>query len=155
MHPAPDKTETRPTPPLEQNWLYKVAVLADRIARHTSQLATEAGGLNLSQWRVLVAIADRQGRTASEVVELTPMDKGIVSRAVTALVARGHLRRQASETDARRTHLYLTETGQAVYDRISTELQSSGAHPDDVLKRTDITALNHLIDEALSSYPAL
>ncbi len=140
---------------LDQNWLYKIAVLADRIARHTAQIAADAGDLNLSQWRVLVAIADQAGRTASDVVDLTPMDKGIVSRAVTFLVAEGHLRRERSDKDARRTHLFLTPSGEALYQQISERLVASGAGPQDVLPSRDTKRLLGLIDSALAAYPTV
>lgn len=138
---------------LEQDWLYKLAVLSDRIARHTGKVAADVAGLNLSQWRVLVAIADREGRSASEVVELTPMDKGIVSRAVTHLVARGHLLRRQSQTDARRTHLFLTTEGRIVFDSISEELRNSGSAGDDLLAQHDAARMRCLIDSVLSRYP--
>ena len=138
---------------LEENWLYKIAVLADRISRHTGQIAAEAGGLNLSQWRVLAAIADQDGRTASEVVELTPMDKGIVSRAVTHLVAQGHLRRKTSSKDARRSHLYLTASGRDIYTRISDRLEASGAGAETLLSAEESRQLLTLIDTSLSRYP--
>ena len=69
-------------------WPYQITVLADRIARRTSRVVKEHG-LNLSQWRVMAAVAEVPGRTSVEVVTVTPMDKGIVSRATKALLTRG------------------------------------------------------------------
>ena len=75
-------------------------MLADKIARRTTKIVKEHG-LNLSQWRVLAAIADVPGRTSAEVVGITPMDKGIVSRATRALLDMGLIRRLASQSDGR------------------------------------------------------
>ncbi|MEM7729604.1 MAG: MarR family winged helix-turn-helix transcriptional regulator [Pseudomonadota bacterium] len=150
MDTLPD--ETGPSS-LERNWLYKLAVLSDRIARHTGQVAARMADLNLSQWRVLVAIADRDGRFASEVVDLTPMDKGIVSRAVNHLVARGHLLRRPSPHDARRAHLHLTPEGLRVFELISGELLRSGAASETLLPPRDADRLGQLIDAVLDVYP--
>jgi DNA-binding MarR family transcriptional regulator len=112
---------------LEESWTYLVTVLADRVARRVGQTVQETAALNLSQWRVLAALADRPGRTAAEVVELTPMDKGVVSRAVATLVARGLVARAASPEDGRRSPLTLTEGGWEIYRDCAAALAANGA----------------------------
>ena len=108
--------------PLDQFWPYLVTVLADRIARRTSRII-KARNLNLSQWRVLAAIAEVPGRTSAEVVTITPMDKGIVSRATKALLEMGYVRREASQTDGRLSHLHLTKAGATLYQEIIPSVQ--------------------------------
>ena len=107
--------ETHNELPLDQYWPYQVAVLADRIARRTTKIVKKRG-LNLSQWRVMAAIAEVPGRTSVEVVTITPMDKGIVSRATKALLEMGLVRREASQSDGRLSHLHLTEEGSKLHD---------------------------------------
>ena len=99
---------------LDNFWPYQVTVLADRIARRTSKIVKEHD-LNLSQWRVMAAVAEVPGRTSVEVVTITPMDKGIVSRATKALLEMGLIRREASQLDGRISHLHLTEPGLELY----------------------------------------
>ena len=119
---------------LDQFWPYQVTVLADRIARRTTRIVKQRG-LNLSQWRVLAAIAEGPGRTSAEVVSMTPMDKGIVSRATKALLALGSIRREASQLDGRLSHLHLTDAGMQLYreliDEVQavTELEAAGLSP--------------------------
>lgn len=112
---------------LENAWTYKIAVLADLISRRITRTLQDVSTLNLSQWRVLAAIADRPGRTASEVVAVTPMDKGLVSRAAASLVADGLIERRASSADGRLSHLHLTPLGQATYDEILAALDQNGS----------------------------
>ena len=84
-------SENSPPPQVLQlasYWPYLVAVLSDRVARRITRIV-KAHGLNLSQWRVLAAVADVPGRSSTEVVSLTPMDKGVVSRAGRVLVVHG------------------------------------------------------------------
>ncbi|WP_338246499.1 MarR family winged helix-turn-helix transcriptional regulator [Maricaulis maris] len=109
---------------LDAYWPYQVTVLADRIARLTSAIVKREAGLNLSQWRVLAAIAEVPGRTAVDVVTVTPMDKGIVSRATKALLEAGLVIRRASQADGRVSHLYLTGKGKDVYAHLREAVEA-------------------------------
>ena len=121
-------TDTQITPPailsLEDYWPYQMVVLADRISRSTAAVVKEHADLNLSQWRVLAAIAEKPGRTAVEVVQMTPMDKGIVSRATKALLDLGLVKRQASQADGRVSHLYMTRKGERLYQDVLPRVES-------------------------------
>jgi DNA-binding MarR family transcriptional regulator len=103
---------------LDSYWPYQITVLADRVSRRTSRIVKAQAGLNLSQWRVLAAIAETPGRTSAEVVTVTPMDKGLVSRATKTLLEMGLLLREASQDDGRVSYLYLTERGYALYQTL-------------------------------------
>jgi len=109
---------------LDEYWPYQVVVLADLVAKHTTSILKEHSELNLSQWRVLAAVAEKPGRTAAEVVTVTPMDKGIVSRATSSLVDKGILDKNNDNDDKRRSRLTVTNSGKSIYKRISRELIS-------------------------------
>ena len=79
--------------------------------------------LNSSQWRVLAAVADKPGRTASEVTAMTPMDKTIVSRAVRSLIKDGHIKKSPMD-DKRRQSLMLTPSGIDLYTRVAAKLHT-------------------------------
>ena len=112
---------------LDSNWVFSVAVLADQVARRVSSIVSRVSQLNLSHWRVLAAVADKPGRTASEVVDLTPMDKGVVSRAVRHLSDVGLLERRSSSADGRLSYLYMTKAGERTYETIVSALRDEGA----------------------------
>jgi len=120
-HAAP---VTRRVIQLGSYWPYQLTVLADRISRHTAAIVKRHGQLNLSQWRVMAAIAEQPGRTAAEVVTVTPMDKGIVSRATKALLTAGLVRREASQGDGRVSHLFLTAQGEALYQALMPRVEA-------------------------------
>ena len=107
---------------LDAYWPYQAVVLGDLVSRHTTKVLKRHGELNLSQWRVLAAVAEREGRTAAEVVTVTPMDKGIVSRATAGLVRTGLLKKVEDDVDKRRTHLHMTQAGQEIYAKILKDL---------------------------------
>lgn len=139
---------------LEDSWTYKLTVLADRIARQSGAIAARVGGLNLSQWRVLAAVADQDGRTASQVVDMTPMDKGIVSRAVAWLVAQNYLQRVASTRDGRISHLYLTERGRNMFEAIFTEMRHTGANGENLMTRVEDSIFLNQLDRLIDDFPA-
>lgn len=114
--------KNEPVIKLDEYWPYQISVLANLIAKHTTSVLKAHGDLNLSQWRVLAAVAEKPGRTAADVVAVTPMDKGIVSRATASLVANGILEKKSDTDDKRRTRLHVTETGIRNYSKISADL---------------------------------
>ncbi len=103
-------------------WPYQVVVLADQISRYTLDVVRAEAGLNQSQWRVLAAVADKPGRTAAEVTAVTPMDKTIVSRAVSSLIEGGLIKKTPSKDDKRRASLAMTALGKEKYEIIAAKL---------------------------------
>lgn len=109
---------------LDSFWAYRVVALADTISRYTLSVAKEVGGLNLSQWRVLAAVAEKSGRSAAEVVAVTPMDKTIVSRAVASLIDDGLISKTPDAHDKRRAALSITPQGEVIYRKIAKRLKA-------------------------------
>lgn len=107
---------------LDDFWPYQVVVLADQISRHTLSVVREQSDLNLSQWRVLAAVAGKPGRSAAEVTSVTPMDKTIVSRAVASLIETNLIQKSPTTRDKRRHALSTTEAGLVIYSNVSKEL---------------------------------
>ncbi len=107
---------------LDNFWAYQVVVLADQISRYTLEVVRTEADLNQSQWRVLAAVADKPGRSSSEVTSVTPMDKTIVSRAVASLIKGGLIKRTPSQADKRVGALHMTKLGAQRYDLISSKL---------------------------------
>jgi DNA-binding MarR family transcriptional regulator len=138
---------------LDESVAYKISVIADLVARRVSHIVAGVGGLNLSQWRVLAAIGDQDGRTASQVVDMTPMDKGIVSRAVASLVMQGYLTRQASDHDGRVSHLYMTESGRKTFTSILAEIERTGATAEMIVTDPDREQLLEMLDTIIAAFP--
>lgn len=112
--------------PARRTWLsterspyYQIWVLTNLTARPFAALFGNRFGLNLTEWRVLLTVADRPGVSAQELSDHTGLDKMSVSRVVRRLEAQGRLAREGSATDRRRRHLDLTDAGWSVYDEIA------------------------------------
>lgn len=102
---------------------YRIACLAHAITAAISQIHESRHGLSTPQWRVTAAVAEVPGRTAQDVVSVTPMDKAVVSRAVAALIKRGVLKREADTHDGRASRLYLTDVGFKSYADIAPRVR--------------------------------
>ncbi|MEP3891644.1 MAG: MarR family winged helix-turn-helix transcriptional regulator [Hellea sp.] len=110
---------------LDNFWPYQAVVLADQISRYTLSVVRAEADLNLSQWRVLAAIAEKPGRTAANVTAITPMDKTIVSRAVSSLIEAGLVIKAVDSGDKRRSSLSATASGQSIYANIAAKLNEA------------------------------
>jgi len=110
---------------LQNFWPYQVVVLADKISRHTISIAKKEAGLNISQWRVLAAVAEKPGRTAADVTTITPMDKTIVSRAVKSLIDLNLIEKTQNTHDKRSLSLTMTANGEFIYANIATQLKKA------------------------------
>ena len=75
--------------------------------------------LSLSEWRVLLVVADRPGISAQDLADYIGLDKMSVSRAVRGLESRKRLVRRASNRDRRSRLLYLTAEGWRIYREIA------------------------------------
>ena len=138
---------------LESFLPYQVILLADRVSRHSAAIVKRFRDLNLSQWRVLAAVAEVEGRTAGDVVAVTPMDKGLVSRAVKSLIERRLIERRASDSDGRVGHLYLTRRGQRTYRDIARDVRAMEATMLDALAPRDRQTLQRAMSRLLDALP--
>lgn len=99
---------------------FQLLVLANLTARPFHERFGRRLRMSLSEWRVLLVVADRPGITAQDLADYIGLDKMSISRAVRGLAARGRLARQASARDRRRLHLSLTAAGWRVYEEIAS-----------------------------------
>jgi DNA-binding MarR family transcriptional regulator len=138
---------------LANYWPYQLIVLADRVSRRTARVVKDKSDLNLSQWRVLAAIAEVPGRTSAEVVTVTPMDKGIVSRATKTLLELGLVVREASQDDGRISHLHLTTKGEALYAALMPGVSAVLTRAAETLTSTEQEGLSDQLKQLLAVIP--
>ena len=150
---SPQDSKTR----LKDLWTYQTVALADKISRLSLVAARSEAGLNLSQWRVLAAIADQPKQTAADVVSVTPMDKGIVSRSVDALIKVGLVKKTPDNNDKRRATLSLTPSGLKTYLLISNRIENdfdavTNADIDTAELVQILTQINQLLTAKFSAF---
>ena len=127
MPPAPQAVSPKPASRARRKaWVstehspyYQIWVVTNLTARPFAALFGNRFHLNLTEWRVLLTVADRPGISAQELSDYTGLDKMSVSRTVRHLEAQGRLVREGNATDRRRRHIDLTDDGWAVYEEIA------------------------------------
>ncbi|MDO5528537.1 MAG: MarR family winged helix-turn-helix transcriptional regulator [Paracoccus sp. (in: a-proteobacteria)] len=109
---------------LEKFLPFRVNRVADNLVREIGGVYREMYGMSRGEWRVLAHLGANGSNTASNLMALTALDKVKISRAVTALGARGWLSRDVDRADRRVYHLSLTEAGRAAFARLAPAMQA-------------------------------
>ncbi len=131
--------------PTSESPYYRIWVLTNLTSRPFNARFGHRFDLNLTEWRVLLTLADQQGATAQALADYTGLDKMSVSRIVRKLEAQGRLVRENSETDRRSFHLNLTEAGWAVYEEIAQGASQREADIYAGLTPAELKALHRLL----------
>jgi DNA-binding MarR family transcriptional regulator len=97
---------------------YRLSVTSNAVSDRVAGVYQARFGLKVPEWRVLAVVAEQGTATQAALVAATQMDKMTVSRAATALVARGLLGRATAE-DRRTLELRLTAAGEALHAEIA------------------------------------
>lgn len=85
------------------------------------------GEITLAEARVLYEIAHGDGLLAADLVKILGVDFGYLSRILAAFDERGWLKRQRSESDARKSHLTLTAKGRKVFATLNQQARDEVA----------------------------
>ncbi|TWI89669.1 DNA-binding MarR family transcriptional regulator [Roseibium hamelinense] len=94
---------------------YRLNLLAERVSRSFSQIYANQLGIGIPEWRVLAIIGQYGRVTSKEIGIRSTMHKTKVSRAVSALEAKGYVVRAANPLDMRESYLELTASGRQTY----------------------------------------
>lgn len=97
--------------PLHEFIPYKLAVVANRVSQSIGSLFEKKYGIQIPEWRILMALHSCGPLAPNEVVEHTSMDKGRVSRAQRRLAELDLVRVSDDPRDGRRQVLFLTRKG--------------------------------------------
>lgn len=104
--------------PLQEFIPYKLAVVANRLSQSIGSLFEEKYGIQIPEWRILMALHSCGPLAPNEVVEHTSMDKGRVSRAQRRLAELGLVSVSNDPRDGRRLVLFLTRKGAGMCEAI-------------------------------------
>ncbi|MGK2284799.1 MarR family winged helix-turn-helix transcriptional regulator [Pedomonas sp. V897] len=97
---------------------FRLSVLSNRVSSAVARLYEDRFDLKLPEWRIMAIVGRNPNLTASQIVDISRMDKVAVSRAVKRLVEMGRLTATSDPDDARRQRLNLSEAGWEIYAQI-------------------------------------
>jgi DNA-binding MarR family transcriptional regulator len=102
-----------------------------------SEERSRAHGVTPKQYLLLLQIAGAENgeTTVSELVETLALTQSAVTELVQRAEQAGFVGRRSGETDARVSHLFLTELGLAKLDRIHDELGPERKHFRELIER--------------------
>lgn len=92
--------------------------IANKLARGASRIYRDRFDIGITDWRVLNALSYPKIESATQVCDLTGIDKAPVSRSLRALEAAGFVESRADPHDGRRTLLRLTGSGARLHQKI-------------------------------------
>lgn len=104
---------------------YKLAVVANRLSQSIGSLFEQKYGIQIPEWRILMALHSCGPLAPNEVVEHSSMDKARVSRAQRKLVELDLVAPSADPRDGRRLVLFLTRKGADMCDAIIPEARQT------------------------------
>jgi DNA-binding MarR family transcriptional regulator len=97
---------------------YRVYALASSLSKGAMRFYLAKFGLALPEMRLLSTLGSRRRLSSLELVKLTAMDKGLVSRVLNGLVERGWVEQVPSAIGSNRRIWKLTKTGAALVARL-------------------------------------
>lgn len=103
---------------LEEFLPFRLSVLSNRVSCAVAKLYEDRFDLKLPEWRIMAILGRNPNLIASQIVDISRMDKVAVSRAVKRLVEMNRLTITEDPDDARRQRLNLSADGWKIYDQI-------------------------------------
>lgn len=103
---------------LEEFLPFRLSVLSNRVSSAVARLYEDRFDLKLPEWRIMAILGRNPNLTASQIVDISRMDKVAISRAVKRLVEMGRLSATGDPHDARRQRLNLSAEGWKIYEQI-------------------------------------
>ena len=107
---------------------YRLSVASNAVSTRVSQDYRKRFGLKIAEWRLIAILAETNRMTPQTLGDVTRMDKISVSRAASALIARGLVEANDNPDDGRSHLLSLTVFGAALYNEIAPAALATEAH---------------------------
>lgn len=128
--------------------LYRLARLLSVGSTSAIRLFEGQFSITRREWRVMASLWPDESLLSSELAEHAQLDRARTSRAISSLVAKGLIDRQAVPSDQRKATLTLTGKGHNLYESafpVVAELNQrlTQGLSDDALKALD-AAINHI-----------
>lgn len=129
----------------------KLVRVVNLTARPFQQRVGREHQLTLNEWRVMALLGGCPGLTATQLADLTGLDKMAVSRALAGLQRARRLHRHEDPTDQRRSRLHLSSAGKAVYAAVVVQARQREAELFAGVAAEELQQLNGTLDKLIAS----
>lgn len=129
----------------------KLVRVVNLTARPFQQRVGRQHQLKLNEWRVLAVIAAQPGVNATDVAEVTGLDKMSVSRSLAGLHRMKRVQRRDDPTDQRRSRLYPSAIGKALFATVSVQADAREAALFSCLDAVQRVQLDAMLDTLIVS----
>ena len=132
---------------------YRIAFLTNFFREPLLRRMEQEFGIIRPEWTVLICLRFRDGLNSRDICEITEQPSNTVSRAVTSLERKGHIRSEANPTDARRKNLHLQQTGRDLHDQIMPIFEEGERRMMAVLTPEEGAVLDGLLEKMCRAVP--
>ena len=122
--------------------LYRLSRLSGAASLPAVRLCEGRYGITRREWRMLALLAEGGSMHPSDLAVQAQLDRARTSRALSALVAKGWVRRTVQASDQRYAHVELTDSGQRLHAQLFPEIAGLNRELLRVLPAEDIAALD-------------
>jgi len=97
---------------------FKLVRVVNLTARPFHEKVGREHHLTLNEWRAMAVLGAQPGLNATQIADLTGLDKMAVSRALAGLKRHQRVQPVGDPSDRRRSRLYLTAAGKALHETV-------------------------------------
>jgi DNA-binding MarR family transcriptional regulator len=137
--------------PVEQFLTYRLHALHHALNRQASEILGRVSGLGLPEWRVVALLGTGAQLNASKISQTSAIDKGLLSRTLSALEERGLVVTTRDKRDRRSMKVALTTKGQTIYDKTIPHMQARQRALMKALNKSEQIAVFPIIDKLLAA----
>ena len=141
----PAARETSDGRPMRQNLSYRISIIHSLLGRRTTGIYASRR-LTSHQWKVLSILYTWPPMHAARIVDLVPLDKASISRAITGLIKRGLATRKLRPATGA-ICVVLTPASTKMYRAMEQELDEIQRETFKALEEREQTAFFAIIDE--------
>ena len=131
---------------LNQFFPYRLSQLNASVSEVIAQLYSGRFDLTPHAWRVVATLGENEQLAATEIAQLTSLEKMQVSRAISSLKATGLIMQEVDRKDRRFSRLRLSDDGRKIYQQIVPLVTAREGYLLSVLSDEEKTLLYALID---------
>ena len=122
--------------------LYRLSRLSGAASLPAVRLCEGRYGITRREWRMLALLAEGGSMHPSDLAVQAQLDRARTSRALSALVAKGWVRRTVQASDQRYAHVALTDTGRRLHAQLFPDIAGLNRELLSVLPAEEIAALD-------------